>query len=149
MHVYTLLLTSSLKASQGSLKLECRYWMQAYLQVKVGDKSIETHVLIKRDQQSERELHTDARDASAQSQRACFAGKKSLKAAKLRARRGKEEKVWSRKAHKLQNQREASQSNVLYICYFLHPLWPDYVNGINARLKVQTKSSPFFIFFYR
>ena len=68
--------------------------MQAYLQVKVGDKSIETHVLIKRDQQSERELHTDARDASAQSQRACFAGgKKSLKAAKLRARRGKEEKV--------------------------------------------------------
>lgn len=64
--------------------------MQAYLQVKVGDKSIETHVLIKRDQQSERGLHTDARDASAQSQRACFAeGKKSLKAAKLRARRGK------------------------------------------------------------
>lgn len=50
--------------------------MQAYLQVKVGDKSIETHVLIKRDQQPERELHTDARDASAQSQRACFAGKK-------------------------------------------------------------------------
>lgn len=51
--------------------------MQAYLQVKVGDKSIETHVLIKRDKQSERELHTDARDASAQSQRACFAKKKA------------------------------------------------------------------------
>lgn len=61
--------------------------MQAYLQVKVGDKSTETHVLIKRDQQSERELHTDARDASAPSQRACFAGKKALKLLKLRARR--------------------------------------------------------------
>lgn len=103
MHVYTLLLTSSLKASHGSIKLECRYWTQAYLQVKVGDKSIETHVLIKRDQQSERELHTDARDASAQSQGACFAEekKKSLKAAKLSARQGNEEKVRNRKAHKL------------------------------------------------
>ncbi len=54
--------------------------MQSYLQVKVGDKSIETHVLIKRDQQSERELHTDARDANARSQRACFAGGKKKKA---------------------------------------------------------------------
>lgn len=79
MHVYTLLLTSSLKASHRSLKLKCRYWMQAYLQGKVGDKSTETHALIKRDQQCVRELHTDARDASAQSQRACFAWGGALK----------------------------------------------------------------------
>lgn len=53
--------------------------MQAYLQVKVGDKSTETHVLIKRDQQCERELHTDAGDASARSQRAYFAGEEGKK----------------------------------------------------------------------
>lgn len=44
-----------------------------------GDKSAETHVLIKRDQQCVRGVHTDARYANAQSQSARYAVKKSFK----------------------------------------------------------------------
>lgn len=92
--------------------------MQAYLQVKVGDKSTETHVLIKRDQQCERDLHTDAGDASAQSQRASFAKKKSLKGAKLRAsgRQG------VKQAGAQMEERRVKSYCVRCNCYFLHLL---------------------------
>lgn len=58
--------------------------------------------------------------------------KKSLKAAKLRARRGKEEKVCSRKAHKLQK----AKCNVRYILPFTAPAITDgNIKGVNAVLK--------------